>query len=263
MVDENFMSPEDPEGIIASNQPQQPTLSDISDPEEDPMNVPMAPPPPSDNTDSKNKGVSIGNTQGANLPPNWSTAVSQQDGRVYYWNSATGATSWIHPNFFKSPVPSPPAGSAFVRSQTIAPVMSDTSGIMESRSITRTVSAGCESNDGGGGGAGRGGDDFHAMIDKDFPAYDPAKPINSHRVYSIFALLLFFPLGIFALIQSCQVVAKWKEQKYEQAHDKSQQALLYSRISCAIGICFWVYLCFFTGPGPFHIDVHWPWPMVE
>jgi len=259
MVDENF-SPEDPEGIKASNQPQQPTLSDISDPEDQTTGVvPMAPPPPSDDADSK-KGVSIGNTQGANLPSNWSTAVSQQDGRVYYWNSATGATSWIHPNFFKSPVPCPPTGAAaFERSQTIAPVMSDSSGIMESRSITRTVSVGCDSN----GGSGGGGDDFHAMIDKDFPAYDPAKPINSHRVYSICAFLLFFPLGIFALIQSCQVVSKWKEQKYEQAHDKSHQALLYSRISCSIGICFWVYLCFFTGPGPFHIDVHWPWPMFD
>ena len=46
MVDENF-SPEDPEGIKASNQPQQPTLSDISDPEDQTTGVvPMAPPPP-------------------------------------------------------------------------------------------------------------------------------------------------------------------------------------------------------------------------
>jgi len=244
------LSPEDPEGIKATN--HHPSLSDISDPEDQmtTAGIPMAPPPPSDDAGSK-KGVSIGNTQGANLPANWSTAVSQQDGRVYYWNSATGATSWIHPNFFKSPVPCPPSEDIMYKSLSNVPSMGDASGIIESRSMTRTVSI----------GEGDGGDDFHAMIDKDFPAYDPTKPINSHRVYSIVAFLLFFPLGIFALIQSCNVVSKWKQQKYEQAHDKSQQALLYSRISCAIGICFWVYLCFFSGPGPFHIDVHWPWPM--
>jgi len=230
-----------PEGIKATGH----SLSDISDPEEQ-VGVTMAPPPPSD-SDSK-RGVSIGNTQGANLPPNWSTAVSQEDGRVYYWNSATGATSWIHPNFFKSPVPSPPAKTDINASMTSVPSMGDASGIIEARSSTISVVG-----------------DFHAMADKeqqgDFHDYDPTQPINSHRLYSIAAFILFFPLGIFALVQSCRVVSNWKQQKYEKAHDKSQQALLYSRISCAIGICFWVYYLFFSGPGPFVLDLHWPWPI--
>jgi len=247
-----------PEGIKASNHHR--SFSDISDPEDQmtAAGTPMAPPPPSDDDTDSKKGVSIGNTKGANLPVNWSTAVSQEDGRVYYWNSATGATSWIHPNFFNTAIPSPPSEDNVYKSLSNVPSMGDASGILEARSTTRSVRS---AKSAVVVASGSSGEDFHAMIDKDFPEYDPSRPINSHRMYSIVAFILFFPLGIFALYQSCNVVSKWKQQKYELAHDKSQQVLLYSRISCAIGICFWVYLCFFSGPGPFHIDVHWPWPI--
>lgn len=242
-----------PEGIEPSKATD--SVSDVSDDDIEEqkrmMNETEVPPPPAD--DSNNIGVSTGNTQGANLPPNWSTAVSPQDGRVYYWNSVTGETSWTHPNFTGT-LPPPPPNDEIRTSLTAVPSMGDASGIMETRSNGTFV-------DPFVGSSGVG--DFHAMVDKqheigDFHDYDPSKPIDSHRFYSIFAFILFFPLGIFALIQSCAVVSKWKQAKYADAHDKSQQALLYSRISCSIGICFWIYYLFFSGPGPFVIDWHWP-----
>jgi len=213
-----------------------------------------APPPPSDST--KN-GIAIGNKLGANLPPNWSTAVSRDDGRVYYFHVETGDTTWTHPNYFGSPVPPPPppssadAEAGIAQSSTgitMISSMGDASGILNTRSNVTAA-------EGGGG-------DFHPMVDKGdygMSDYNPNEPINSHRCYAIVAFLLFFPLGIFALYQSCNTVSKWKQKKYAKAHDKSQQVLLFSRISCILGIAFWVYLLFFSKPGPFAIDIHWQW----
>lgn len=207
-----------------------------------------APPPPSD---SDQNGISIGNKLGSNLPPNWAAAVSQSDGRVYYYNTQTKETSWMHPNYFKSPIP-PPSGNApdIVTSQTSVS-MGDASGIMKARSDNDGIHV------------------FHAMVDKSdsgkadsgiFPSstYNPNEPINSYRCYSIVAFILFFPLGIFAMYQSFSCVSQWKQQKFALAQHKSQEALLLSRISCALGFFFWVYYLFFSGPGPFALDFQWP-----
>merc|ERR1719464_1144139 len=221
------------------------TMSDVSDPES-----PSLSPPPSDSK----KGPFTGNMLGANLPPNWSAAVSKEDGRAYYWNTVTGDTSWTHPNYLSGPLP-PPSDRELTSSSSISETQSPPS------STPQTVTQSPSMGDASGIVATRSGTagDFHAMVDKgDFHDYDPTQPIDSHRFYSIFAFIMFFPLGIFALYQSFNVVSKWKQQKYEEAHDKSQQALLYSRISCAIGISFWIYYLFFSGPGPFAFEFHWP-----
>lgn len=250
----------DPDGIKSVESDFSALTNENDDLEKQPQQYKMAtgvnvaPPPPSDST--KN-GIAIGNKLGANLPPNWSTAVSQDDGRVYYYNVETGDTTWTHPNYFSSPVPPPPsdngddtergiAGSP--SAVTKAPSMGDASGILNARSRD-TVS-------------NTGGSDFHPMVDKgDYGMndYNPNEPIDSHRFYAIVAFLLFFPLGIFAVCQSCNTVSKWKQQKYAEAHDKSQQVLLFSRISCVLGIAFWVYFLFFSRPGPFVLDFHWQW----
>lgn len=207
------------------------------------------PPPPG--TPQSKRNVTIAGTQGANLPLNWSTAVSPEDGRVYYWNSVTGATRWTHPNFSTVTPPPPP-------SESKGPIIGGASGILQQ--LSSTISGGVYGEN--TVPAHSNNNSFHAMVDKDsgFHDYDPTQAINSHRVYSICALILFFPLGIFAVIQSHKVVSQWKLERYEQAHDHSQQTLLYSRISCSIGICFWIYFFFFSGPGPFAIEWDWHWP---
>ena len=209
----------------------------------------MSPPsPPADET----YVVSVPSTQGEDLPSGWSTAVSPIDGRVYYWNSSTGATSWTHPNFPDSTtIPPPPPAKI-----ETAPSLGDYSGIIAARStmdFDKDIEVGSSTITTKA--------DYYAMAEKGgFHDFDPNEPINSHRFYSIVALILFFPLGIFALCQSCNTVSKWKQGRYAEAHDRSQQTLLFSHISCAVGFCFWMYLFFFSGPGPWGLE--WPvwWP---
>jgi len=88
--------------------------------------------------------------------------------------------------------------------------------------------------------------------------YDPAQPINSHRCYSVIALILFFPLGVFAFCSSFSTVSKWHAGQYEKAHDCSQRTVLLSRISCIIGTLFWGYFtyCYFAEPGPYNMIPH-------
>jgi len=183
------------------------------------------------------------------LPDGWETAASPVDGRIYYYNASTGGTSWTHPSFpgaiISVPAPSvpPPAPNNLI--QHTASV-GDESGIMANRS---EIDLDLEASDG-----------YTKMTE-----YNPKRPINSHRCYSIVALILFFPLGIFAFCKSLSTVSKWKQERYETAHDCSQQTLLFSRISCIIGIGFWSYFayCFYAGPGPYVlIPVEW-WPDVN
>lgn len=207
--------------------------------------------PPTQPLTEETNVVSAPSTE--DLPSGWETAVSPIDGRVYYWNSSTGATSWTHPNFPQSTsIPPPPPTNL-----ETAPSMGDFSGIIAARSTSdydRDIEVGSSTISSKA--------DFHAMSDKgDFGEYDPDQPINCHRFYSIVAMILFFPLGVVAFCRSINTVSKWKQGRYETAHDCSQQTLLFSRISCIMGVGFWSYFlyCYFSGPGPFVMEFPAEW----
>lgn len=207
------------------------------DPESEPRST-----PPEDKT-----SVATASTQEAVLPEGWSTAVSPIDGRKYYWNQSTGATSWTHPSTGGAAAAPAPVSSPIITALSLG----EFSGIMAARSaaIDKDVETGKT--------------DYAAMDDKgDFHEYDPNQAvINSHRCYSIIAFLLFFPLGMIALCKSCSVVSKYHQGRYKTAHDHSQQTLLFSRISCIIGVCLWSYIgyCLWAGPGPGVIEIPAEW----
>eukprot|EP00536_Pseudo-nitzschia_multiseries_P003615 jgi/Psemu1/302055/fgenesh1_kg.56_\ len=213
------------------------------------------PSPPADTSK-----VTVPSTDAAALPEGWSTAVSPIDGRVYYWNASTGATSWTHPSVTSSaPAPSPAAVDI-----DTAPTLGDYSGII----ATRTVSVDMDLEVGSSTLTSK--TDYAAMTDTDKPdfhEYDPNQAvINSHRLYSILALILFFPLGMIALCRSFSTVSKYRQGRYATAHDHSQQTLLFSRISCIIGVIMWSYVayCFYAGPGPYVLEIpdNW-WPRMD
>jgi len=191
-------------------------------------------------------------TQSDDLPEGWSTAVSPIDGRVYYWNSTTGETSWKHPNApGATAVPPPPTPDVI----EAVPSIGDYSGIIAARS-TRDLEEGSPHTN------------YSAMTEKGaFRDYDPNQAvINSYRCLSFFAFILFPPLGIIALCRSCCTRSKYHQGRYETAHEYSQQTLMFSRISIIMGVGLWGYLiyCYFAGPGPyvFEIPMEW-WPTRE
>mmetsp|Transcript_25026 Transcript_25026/g.54874 ORF Transcript_25026/g.54874 Transcript_25026/m.54874 type:complete len:223 (+) Transcript_25026:95-763(+) len=217
---------------------------------------PTRPSPPADTSN-------VTAVHAGDLPEGWSTAVSPIDGRVYYWNSSTGATSWTHPNVTGStPIPAPPTNNGI----DMVPSMGDFSGIIAARSTS--VDDECEKDIEVGSSTLTSKTEYAAMTDKgDFHDYDPNQAtIRTHRWYSILAFILFFPLGMIALCRSCSTVSKYKQGRFETAHDHSQQTLLFSRISCIIGVFFWSYIayCFFAGPGPYVLEIpaEW-WPRME
>mmetsp|Transcript_8527 Transcript_8527/g.17779 ORF Transcript_8527/g.17779 Transcript_8527/m.17779 type:complete len:205 (-) Transcript_8527:231-845(-) len=173
------------------------------------------------------------------LPEGWTTAISPVDGRNYFFNESTGATSWKHPSLpGKTAFDTPPAYDI----NTI-PSLGDDSGIMANRS---TVVGDDEDIEGG----------YTKMSD-----YGPNNTIYSHRVYSVIALILFFPLGVIAVCRSMTVVSRYIQGQYEQAHAASKQTLAFARISCIIGVISWSYFayCYFNGPGPYVLDFPPEW----
>ena len=196
------------------------------------------------------------------LPEGWEEAVSPVDGRVYFFNPTTGATSWTHPGVEGATiVPGPPKADI-----TTAPSLGDYSGILANRSSmdnrvvtnksTLTASEAPATTD------------VEAGLYTKMTDYDPAQPIDSHKCYSIVAMILFFPLGVFAFCKSLSTVTKWHQGEYERAHKRSQETLVLSRISIFIGVFFWAYFiyCYFAGPGPYNFippewypEIHFKW----
>lgn len=176
------------------------------------------PPPPAPSVGA------AGTSHLASLPPGWATAVAQ-DGRIYYWEQSTGNATWNHPRV--PPPPPPPVD------HVIAPSMSSRSGIMATRSMKSQPS----------------------LNEFDTPLNASRRP-DSHQCYALVSLVLFFPVGLCALIQSMSVDDAWDNARYGDAVNHSRQALLYGRLACALGTVFWIYWIFFSGPGGFVFE--WP-----
>eukprot|EP00537_Pseudo-nitzschia_pungens_P011743 CAMPEP_0172392322 /NCGR_PEP_ID=MMETSP1061-20121228/8491_1 /TAXON_ID=37318 /ORGANISM="Pseudo-nitzschia pungens, Strain cf. pungens" /LENGTH=228 /DNA_ID=CAMNT_0013123145 /DNA_START=92 /DNA_END=778 /DNA_ORIENTATION=+ len=222
-------------------------------------------PRPSPPADIPNVPSITTTSSAVDLPAGWSTAVSPIDGRVYYWNASSGATSWSHPNMTSPPrvAATPSVAAQPTTPIEMAPSLGDYSGIIAARS-----SMDKEKDIEVGSSTLTSKTEYAAMTDKgDFHDYDPKQAvINSHRLLSILALILFFPLGMIAFCRSLSTVTKYRQGRFATAHDHSQQTLLFSRISIIIGVLMWSYVayCFFAGPGPYVLEVpdNW-WPRWE
>jgi len=127
------------------------------------------------------------------LPDGWETAVSPVDGRAYFYNPTTGATSWTHPSL-------PATNPESTPDIQDVPSVGDFSGIIANRTVedygdkTADVESGM----------------YMKMTD-----YDPKQPIHTHRWYAVLATILFLPLGAIALCKSFSCAKKWKQELYE------------------------------------------------
>jgi hypothetical protein len=181
------------------------------------------------------------------LPPGWA-ATTSHDGRTYYWEMATGKTSWTlpsapmtyQPNVAMAPAhavaPTPP----FMPSQQPVNVTSTKfmdrgrSGIIASRSM-------------------KDSDNYdHAM---DAASGYSQRP-TTHKCYAIVATILFFPLGLFALIYSLKVESAWDASRIFDSFRYSRRALLFSRAAITFGAVFWIWFLFFRGPEGIDFDFH-------
>jgi len=186
----------------------------------EPMAGTSVPPPPS-NTASNNPYAS--------LPMGWSTAVDPQDGRIYYYEVATGQRSWHHPY-----AAMPPAQNMTNPNQT--------------RGSTNNPH-GYYTND------GINDRNMSMMMHADHnPRYAHSRPDN-HQCSAVAALLLCFPLGLFAVYHSWQTDVAWKAGRYGDAVTHARQTPQYASWGIMIGSIYWILWFFFRrGNG------EWDWP---
>ena len=170
------------------------------------------------------------------LPAGWSTAISPEDGRIYYWEKATGRTSWTHPLAVpptqapqQSPLPPPND-----HPQTSRNVWS---GVNDHPQTSRNVL----------GGMNMTRSEYH-----DTP-WNAARRAENHQCLAVTALFLCFPFGVCAMYNSIQVDRAWEQSRYGDAENHSRQASNFACFGTYFGICFWIYWFLFR-------DGNFDWP---
>jgi hypothetical protein len=188
----------------------------------------LPPPPPSDQEEKPFVA----------LPTGWSTAISPEDGRIYYWEEATGRTSWTHP------LAVPP---------TQAPQQSPLPPPNDLPQASRTFWS-------GGNGHRKTSKNFLGGMHMTRSEYHDT-PFNAtqragnHQCYAVTALVLCFPMGAFAMYHSIQVDRAWEQTRFGDAVNHSRQASKFACFGTFIGVCFWIYwLLFHNGNSLFE----WP-----
>lgn len=187
-------------------------------------------PPPQDAPPPPPSGVPSENAWG-NLPPGWVTAVSPTDGRIYYWEQATGRTSWTHPLAMNSSKSmdnqSPPPDNRY-----------PTPGERSNNSWNSPWRGFSWERRNRGIGMEDSGMTRTEYLDTPFNA--SRRPEN-HQCYAVTALILCFPLGVCACIHSFSVDRAWRQGRYGDAVNHSRQATSYACFGCFVGACFWIY----------------------
>jgi hypothetical protein len=202
-----------------------------------PATTTVPPPPPSD--------------QQANLfaalPAGWSTATSPEDGRIYYWEKATGRTSWTHPLAVpptqtpqQSPLPPPND-----QPQTSSNFWS---GMNDYRQTSRNFLGGMNMT------RSQANPNMNVTRSEyhDTP-WNSSRRAENHQCYAVTALVLCFPIGAFAMYHSIQVDRSWEQSKFGDAVNHSRQASNFACFGTFIGICFWIYWFLFA-------DGKFDWP---
>ena len=211
------------------------------------------------------------------LPSGWTTAARAQDGRMYYWNVATGETRWDHPGVsMKDARAPPPSSSSNYRSGGVGcnvEKSSDLCGFRNESVIGETIEK---------GGRKQLGRECHVMDrnisaqaqtyqsptkDKDINALheystpngnanSPLKqrspllqdtPTNanlrpdSHQCCAVISFFAFPPLGCCAVFHSCMVDRAWSQGRYGDAVNHSRQSYNYAWFGVVVFIVLFVY----------------------
>jgi hypothetical protein len=185
-----------------------------------------APPPPPNNSQIHPWSA---------LPLGWDTAVSPDDGRLYYWEKETGRTSWIHPHAMDK------SQRGLHSSSPSSPPI-----VQYPRTSRSFWNGGVRNfwNRGQGAQQQPVSQDMTRTEFLDTPWNASRRPEN-HQCYSVTALILFFPFGVCALIHSFGVDRAWEAGRYGDAVNHSRQAQNYACFGTGLGFCFWVYWFFF------------------
>ena len=179
--------------------------------------LPPPPPPPGAN-DSDGRW---------SLPPGWQLVHQPRDGRVYYWEVATGKTSWTHPSAPGVSVIAPPAPMG----------MSDRD--RNGRNRDGLFGSFFPSNY-----RSSTQDDWEydrRMQLMDTPANARRRP-DSHQCCAIASLMFCLPLGILSLYHSRNVDRHWRQGRYGDSVNSSKQAYNFAWFGCALGgiiLLFW------------------------
>jgi Interferon-induced transmembrane protein/WW domain len=191
--------------------------------EQDPVPVPTPPPAPPvpipQTVSSPGTPAAVGGAVPP-LPPGWATAISPHDGQMYFYELASGKSSWTHPTIngdTSTTFPPPP--------QTLPPPTSSSVSKMTKTGISRTLN------------------------ESDRP--------DEHACLAIVGCLLFIPLGMVALIYSLKVDKAWDQGRTYDSVRYSRRAALFGQLACGFGAIFWIYWIFFSGPGG-ELMFHWP-----
>lgn len=210
------------------------------------------------------------------LPSGWTTAARAQDGRMYYWNVATGETRWEHPGVSMKDGRPPPPSSSNYRSGGVGCSVeksSDLCGFHNKNVIGETIEE---------GGRKQLGRECHVMDrnissqaqdyqspakDKDINALheystpngtanSPLKqrspllqdtPTNanyrpdSHQCCAVISFFAFPPLGCCAVFHSCMVDRAWSQGRYGDAVNHSRQSYNYAWFGVVVFIVLFVY----------------------
>lgn len=200
-----------------------------------PPNAPLNAPPPA----LPNQQDLTSSNPYSSLPPGWSTAVDAS-GRVYFWESSTGKTSWTHP--WATPPQKPPAfmttgfGSLFGNP-------------LQSKSTATGI----------GGSTTK--DDLHNNRNNEAflphhqenPLYASKRP-DSSECNSVLAFLFCPPIGLLAIYHSFSVNSAWNDGRYGDAVHHARQAPKYGTLAIVVGGVFWIYYFFFRREANFQ----WP-----
>jgi len=151
------------------------------------------------------------------LPPGWETAVHPADGRMYYFEKATGRTSWEHPYFL--------AGAT--ATAIVPDVGAESNG--EGWNIRRYFSRNKQ----------QAHEDFY-LPHRDNPIYANEKP-DTHECNSFLAMILFPPIGLLAVYHTLAVNWSWESGRYGDAINHARQAPKYASLAMCFGIVFWLW----------------------
>lgn len=169
----------------------------------------------------------------ASVPPGWTTEVDTRDGRLFYYNAATGAATWTHPH-------APPSNDQPDNGSTPA----RNSGTRDGPQPPPFDYVSTPQQQG-----------YHAAGRGEENPYIASRRPDNHQCSALAALLLCPPLGVFAMYHSIRVDQCWKTGQYSDSVIHARQAPQFGSWGIMLGGIFWICWFFFRrGRG------EWEWP---
>lgn len=203
------------------------------------QHVPPPPPPPGRSgvgADDPEAAAGQRHRPYATLPEGWTTACDPSDGRAYYWNAATGQTSWTHPQFAaqrqqQQTTEDNRSPSSFWQPSSWFPTRNNDTGAPPSKPQQQPFAP-------------------------EDPAFASRRPDN-HECYCVLSLLLFAPVGLAACYHSVMVNRRWGQGRYGEAVHHARQAPRYACAGVSAGVAFWIFVLLVREESRV---VDWRWP---